>query len=138
MFSFQELFLNLQVSQLGRREPPTHFFMTLNGSLKPCISKTLLAQSHLWKNKNNVWNLAKVKNKVNKLDGVFLFRIRHRRCSVRKGVLRNFGKSTGKYLCQSLVLNKFAGLRPATLLNKRLWHRCFPANFAKFLRTRFS
>ena len=29
------------------------------------------------------------------------------------------------------------GLRPATLLKKRLWHRCFPVNFAKFLRTPF-
>ena len=25
--------------------------------------------------------------------------------------------------------------RPAALLKKRLWHRCFPVNFAKFLRT---
>ena len=25
--------------------------------------------------------------------------------------------------------------RPATLLKKRLWHRCFPVNFAKFLGT---
>ena len=25
--------------------------------------------------------------------------------------------------------------RPATLLNKRLWHRCFSVNFAKSLRT---
>ena len=24
---------------------------------------------------------------------------------------------------------------PITLLKKRLWHRCFPVNFAKFLRT---
>ena len=29
-------------------------------------------------------------------------------------------------------------LRPATLLKKKLWHRCFPMNFAKFLRTPFS
>ena len=28
-------------------------------------------------------------------------------------------------------------LRPATLLKKTLWHRCFPVNFAKFLRTPF-
>ena len=28
-------------------------------------------------------------------------------------------------------------LRPATLLKKRLWHRCFPVNFVKFLRTAF-
>ena len=26
---------------------------------------------------------------------------------------------------------------PATLLKKRLWHWCFPVNFAKFLRTAF-
>ena len=25
--------------------------------------------------------------------------------------------------------------RPATLSKKRLWHRCFPVNFGKFLRT---
>ena len=33
----------------------------------------------------------------------------HRRCSVRKGVLRNFVKFAGKHLCQSLFINKVAG-----------------------------
>ena len=28
-------------------------------------------------------------------------------------------------------------LRPSTLLKKRLWYRCFPENFPKFLRTPF-
>ena len=28
-------------------------------------------------------------------------------------------------------------LRPATLLKKRLWHRIFPVDFAKFLRIAF-
>ena len=56
---------------------------------------------------------------------------------LRKGVLRNFAKLTGKYKCQSPFFNKVAGLRPATLSKKRLWHRCFPVNFAKFLRTPF-
>ena len=55
----------------------------------------------------------------------------------KKGVLRNFTNFTEKHLCQSLFFNKVAGLRSATLLKKRLWHRCFPANFAKFLRTPF-
>ena len=41
-------------------------------------------------------------------------------------VLRDFTKLTGKYL----------GL-PATLLKNRLWHRCFPVNFVKFLRILF-
>ena len=33
--------------------------------------------------------------------------------------------------------NKVAGLRPTTLLKKRLLHSCFPSNVAKFLRTSF-
>ena len=32
------------------------------------------------------------------------------RCSLRKGVFRNFAKFTGKHLCQSLFFNKVAGL----------------------------
>ena len=46
-------------------------------------------------------------------------------------------KLTEKHLCQSLFFNEVAGLRHATLLKMRLWHRCFPVNFAKFLRTHF-
>ena len=55
----------------------------------------------------------------------FGFRGSQQRCSARKSVIINFTKFTGKHLCQS----------PATLLKKRLRHRCFPENFAKFLRT---
>ena len=61
----------------------------------------------------------------------------HRRCSIKKGVLRNFVKYIGKHLCQSSFFHKIAGLRPATLLKKKLWHRCFSVNFAKFLGTPF-
>ena len=60
------------------------------------------------------------------------------RCSVRKVVLRNVAKFTGKHLYQSLFFDKVAGLRRTTLLKKRLLHKCFPVNFAKFLRTLFS
>ena len=55
----------------------------------------------------------------------------------KKGVLRNFANFTRKHLSQSLFLNKVAGLSPAILSKKRLWRRCFPVNFAKFLRTPF-
>ena len=51
-------------------------------------------------------------------------------CSVRKGVLRNIAKFTGKHLCRRLFL-------PATLLKKRLWDRCFPVNFVKFFKNTF-
>ena len=55
----------------------------------------------------------------------------------KKGALKNFAKFTAKRLCQSLFFNEVAGLRPATLLKKRLWYRCFTVNFAEFLRTLF-
>ena len=47
----------------------------------------------------------------------------HQRCYIRKGVLENFAKFTGKHLCQSLFLNKIEGLRPAAFFKMRLWHR---------------
>ena len=37
----------------------------------------------------------------------------------------------------NLFFNKFADLRFATLLKRRLWHGCFPSNLAKSLRTLF-
>ena len=55
----------------------------------------------------------------------------------KKVFLKNFTKFVGKHLCQSLVFNKLVGPRPATLLKKRLWRRCSPLNFVKFLRTLF-
>ena len=58
-------------------------------------------------------------------------------CSV-KDVLRNFAKFTGKHLSQRLFFNKVVDLLPATILKKRIWHRCFPVNLANYLRTPFS
>ena len=56
----------------------------------------------------------------------------------KKDVLKNFAKFTEKHLCQSLFINKVAGLSlRSTLLKKKIWLRCFPVNFAKFLRTPF-
>ena len=96
-----------------------------------------------------------------------MLRSSHRRYSVTKGVLRNFAKFRGKHLCQILSFHKVAEAfnfikkenlakvfscefceiskntfcyrtpQPATLLKKTLWHRCFPVNFTKFLRTLF-
>ena len=56
------------------------------------------------------------------------------RCPVKKVF---FAKLTGKHLCQSLFFNKVA-CPPPTLLKKRLWHRCFPLNFAKISKNTFS
>ena len=52
------------------------------------------------------------------------FRSSHRRCSIRKGVLRNSQNSQeNTYSTKSLFFNKVK--------------RCFPVNFAKFQRTSF-
>ena len=53
------------------------------------------------------------------------YRNSQRRCSTKSVVLRNFTKFTGKHLM------------PAILFKKRVRHRCFSVNFAKFLRTPF-
>ena len=55
--------------------------------------------------------------KVLTFIGQKFYRSSHQKCSVKKDVLWNFAKFTGKDLCQSLF---------------------FPLNFAKFLRTSFS
>ena len=55
----------------------------------------------------------------------------------KKDAPENSTKYTGKHFCQSLFFNKVAGLKPATLLKERLWHRCFPVNFGKFVRKSF-
>ena len=60
-----------------------------------------------------------------------MHRSSQRRCFVRRGVLRDFTKSTEKHLCQSLFFDKVAG----SFI--RLWHRCFSVNFVKFLGTSF-
>ena len=43
---------------------------------------------------------------------------------------------TSMWFCLKFVKGSRCA-RPATLLKKSLWHRCFPVNFAKFLRTPF-
>ena len=67
----------------------------------------------------------------------YFYRGSHPEVFCKKGVLGNFTKFTGKHLCQGLFFDKVADLGPAILLKKRLWHRCFPVNFGKFLRTPF-
>ena len=50
-------------------------------------------------------------------------------------LLTSWSKHTASYLLY--VVQDNHGLRPATLSKKRLWHKCFPVNFAKFQRTIF-
>ena len=56
---------------------------------------------------------------------ITLSRSSHQRCSVKKRVLRNFSKSTGKHLCQGLLFNKVAGLMFAV---KKLKYKTISGN----------
>ena len=51
----------------------------------------------------------------------------HQRCSVRKAFLEILQNSQQNTCTRDSI----------TLVEKRLWHRCFRVNFAKFLRTPF-
>ena len=62
----------------------------------------------------------------------------HRRCSIKRLFSKILQKLQEKTCVGvSLFPNKIAGLSPVTLLTKKLRHKCFLVNFAKFLRTAF-
>ena len=65
------------------------------------------------------------------------YRSSHRRCTLKKAVLKNFANFTGKHLCQSLFLNKVANLGPATLLKKGSGTGVLLRILRKSLRTLF-
>ena len=46
------------------------------------------------------------------------FKSSHRRCSIKKAVLKNFAKFTGKHLCWNLFKKKLQALGPTTLLKR--------------------
>ena len=54
---------------------------------------------------------------------------------IEKGVRRNFAKSTGKHLCQSLISIKLQASALQLYQKRSSAIRCFPVNFAKFPRT---
>ena len=57
----------------------------------------------------------------------------------KKGVLRNFTKFTGKYLCQSLFVNKVPGLRPkaCNFIKKETLAQVFSCDFCKISKNTF-
>ena len=83
------------------------------------------------------WQFPKLEKERQKKRKKFTFRNSLPKLFYKKAVLKNFARFTGKQLCQSLFFNKVSGLRSATLLRMRLWHRYFPVTFARFLRASF-
>ena len=73
---------------------------------------------------------------VSKRGGIKNLEAVVRRCSVKKLFLEISQNSQENTCVRVSFLIKLQAT-PATLLKKRLWQRCFPVNFAKFLRTPF-
>ena len=68
-----------------------------------------------------------------------VFRSSHQRCSIKKGVLRNFAKFTGKHLCQRLFFNKVACLRPeaCNFIKKETLAQVFSCEFCNISKNTF-
>ena len=64
-----------------------------------------------------------------------IFRSSHRRCSIKKAILKHFVIFTGKHLCWGLFFNKVAGHQACDFIKKRLQHRYFLAKIGRFIRT---
>ena len=60
-----------------------------------------------------------------------LDRSSHRRCFLRKGVLRNFAKFTGKHLFRRLFFNKVAVLRLQLFIKKETLTQVFSSEFCQ-------
>ena len=58
----------------------------------------------------------------------------HQRCSVKKGVLRNFAKFNGKHLCQCLYFNNVAGLN---FIKKEALAQVFSCEFCEIFKNTF-
>ena len=61
----------------------------------------------------------------------------HQWCSIKKPFLKILQKSQENTNARVSFFSKVAGRRPAASLKKRLCHRCFPVNFAEFLKNLF-
>ena len=98
-----------------------------------------------YRKRTKEWNGLKTKYKI-PLDLVFkwksvyvlclrgTYRSSHRRCSVRKGILRNFAKLIRKHMYQRLFLNKVTGLN---FIKKETLVQVFSSEFCEISKTLF-
>ena len=90
------------------------FAVNILVSILPFRFYNLKAQKLFYRNWKNIpsiflWN-CEYWTKKSTYAMLIKLRSSHQRCSMKKDVLRNFTKFTGKHLCQSLFFNKVAGL----------------------------
>ena len=81
-----------------------------------------------------IYSVLNIQRKYLKIEAVV------RRCSIKKVFLEISQNSQEKACARVSFLIKLqaSGIRPVTLLKKRLCRRCFSVNFSKFLKNTFS
>ena len=68
------------------------------------------------------------------INHLTIFRSSHRRCFIKKTILKHVMTITGKHLCRRLFFNKVAGHQVCNFIKRRLQHRYFLVNIRKFVR----
>ena len=76
--------------------------------------------------------------KIRALHEIMKNRNSHQKRYVRKGVLRNFVKFSGKRMCQSLFFNKVTSLRPCNIIKKEILAEVFSCEFCEISKNTFS
>ena len=96
---------------------------------------TVTHNSYSGTNSKNLWGMPLSYPEAFELS-VELRRSSHRWCSKTKAVLNIFAKFT--HLSQSLVFNKVAGIRSATLSKQSLWYiQVFSCEFCKTFKNTY-
>ena len=102
--------------------------------LKACI--TAYKMDIICLSETNVYSRTQLDGEYLEIPGYTSVRSDHPSSNKQGGVCTHFKTSLALRVIQKQSPEVFC-LRPAILLKKRFWHRCFPVNFVKFLGTSF-
>ena len=125
--SYMEVFCEMYCQKLQKKAPISESFfnkvLTFN-FIKKWLQYRCLPMIFLtFFRTTNLENLRTIISEVSKIDGVFKTYISsHRRCSIKKSVLKNFAIFTGKHLCWNACI----------FIKNRLKCGCFPVNVENY------
>ena len=129
-------FKELSITTLNNHAPPKTKFLRVNHAnfvskelTKAIMLRSKLRNKYLLEKSEETGLLYKKHRNVRSI---------HRRCFVKKGVLKNSAKSTGKHLCQSLFFNKIAGLKACNFIKKETLTQVFFCEFCEISKNTFS
>ena len=129
-------FFNIQVLSLQSRNMVVLSFIDENSVIfrtKNVLSTSFYNEKYMFACWNSASSLL-LQYSYFPVNNESRYRCSHQRCSVKKRVLRNFSKFTGKHLCQSLFFNKVAG---ATYFTEHLWTTASIVIYNLFLKKSF-